>query len=150
MQAIAGSWNSWTENRIRNLIINRISAYLSINNFQNMVTGGRLSPLLQLFFLLLPLLFWGCMDLRIKTEDPVPANLPDSFSIYLPTEAATTPWWLNFNSPELNLLISNGIGKTVLTNIITFMPLCFVPGVMGKIFRSIPSGGGSGLSHLPD
>ena len=49
------------------------------------------------------------MDLRPEQMDPVPADLPNHFSLYNPTEDPALPWWHSLNNAELNQLIERGL-----------------------------------------
>ncbi len=49
------------------------------------------------------------MDLRPELADPVPADLPNHFSLYNQTEDPALPWWHSLNNAELDQLIERGL-----------------------------------------
>lgn len=65
--------------------------------------------LLLIILLSQPLLICGCMDLRPEHVDPVPANLPNHFTLYNTADDSLLPWWNSFNNSELNQLIKSGL-----------------------------------------
>jgi outer membrane protein TolC len=82
---------------------------LSINKFQNMTAGDLAGLLLTLILLLLTLPAGGRLDLRPQSENPIPNNLPEKFSLYNQSDSIASPWWLSFDDQELSQLINSGL-----------------------------------------